>query len=77
MSTLGFTESDVKALAGEDHVAAAAGSISVDALYRADGDEVDRVVKLHSVTDGVNTLELKSGRAAGGRGRMCGGLPPL
>lgn len=62
MSTLGFTESDVKALAGEDHVAAAAGSISVDALYRADGDEVDRVVKLHSVTDGVNTLELKSGR---------------
>lgn len=62
MSTLGFTESDVKALSDEDHVAAAAGSVSVDALYRADGDEVDRVVKLHSVTEGVNTLEVKSGR---------------
>lgn len=62
MSTLGFTESDVKALSAQDHVAAAAGSVSVDALYRAEGDEVDRVIKLHSVTDGVNTLEVKSGR---------------
>lgn len=62
MSTLGFTEKDVKALSEEDHVAAAAGSVSVDAMYRAEGQEVDWVIKLHSVTEGVNTLEVKSGR---------------
>jgi putative ABC transport system permease protein len=62
VSTLGFEDEDVEALSQEDHVAVAAGSISTDVLYRAEGEDVDKVLKLHSVTDGVNTLELKSGR---------------
>ncbi|MGC2872487.1 FtsX-like permease family protein [Ihubacter sp. mB4P-1] len=62
MSTLGFTEEDVKALSDQASVAAAAGSVSVDALYRAEGGTIDQIVKLHSVTEGVNTLEVKSGR---------------
>lgn len=61
LSTYGFDETDVKALAEADHVMAAAGSYYEDFIYVNDtGGEY--VLKAYSVTDGVNELELCAGR---------------
>ena len=62
ISTLGFEETDVESLAAEDGVAAAEGAFSADALYHIEGEDSDSVIKIHSVTDQVNTLALKDGR---------------
>ena len=61
VSTLGFKKSDVAALAKEPYVGSAEGSISTDALCRIK-DDADKVLMVHSVTDHVNQLTLKSGR---------------
>ena len=61
VSTLGFKEKDVKALAKESYIGSAEGSVSTDVLYSIDG-EADRVLMMHSITDRVNELSLKSGR---------------
>lgn len=62
MNSLGFEEEDVNALAGEDGVAAAEGSVSVDVLFAADENDADQVLKLHSLPQKINTLLLESGR---------------
>lgn len=62
MSTLGFEQEDVEALAEEKGVAAAEGAVSVDALYRMGDEESDNVIKFHSITDQVNTLIVTDGR---------------
>ena len=62
MSTLGFEQEDVEALAEEKGVAAAEGAVSVDALYCMGDEESDNVIKFHSITDQVNTLIVTDGR---------------
>ncbi len=60
-STLGFEEKDVNALSKESYIGSAEGSISTDVLYSID-DDADKVLMMHSITESVNKLSLKSGR---------------
>lgn len=61
VSTLGFTDEDVAAFSELDGVEAACGSVSADFIYVAeDGSEAVR--HAHMLTEGVNGLDLVSGR---------------
>ncbi len=61
LSTLGLTDEDVAALAGQPGVAQAEGSYTADAIANVNG--VDLIVKLHSLsTQNINTPRLLSGR---------------
>lgn len=60
VSTLGFTEENVEALAEKEDVRAAEGAISVEVLYK-DAGENERVIKMHSITEKVNKLKLVAG----------------
>ena len=62
LSTLGFEEDDVNALAKEESVNHAEGSISTDALYHMDAEESNSVMMFHSMTNEINQLILKDGR---------------
>ena len=70
LSTLGFTEEDEAYFAGLDGVAGAEGSVYADFLADLDGEE--RVLKAHSITEGVNCLELISGRMPQASGECVG-----
>ena len=61
MSTLGLTEDDVKAFSELDGVKTAAGSVSADFIYVA-GDGSDAVLHAHTVLDGMNKLDIVSGK---------------
>lgn len=60
VSTLGFTEENVEALAEKEDVRAAEGAISAEVLYK-DAGENERVIKMHSITEKVNRLKLVAG----------------
>lgn len=60
VSTLGFTEENVEALAEKEDVRAAEGAISEEVLYK-DAGENERVIKMHSITEKVNKLKLVAG----------------
>lgn len=60
VSTLGFTEENVEALAEKEDVRAAEGAISAEVLYK-DAGENERVIKMHSITEKVNKLKLVVG----------------
>lgn len=60
VSTLGFTEENVEALAENEDVRAAEGAISAEVLYK-DAGENERVIKMHSITEKVNKLKLIAG----------------
>lgn len=60
VSTLGFTEENVEALAEKEDVRAAEGAISAEILYK-DAGENERVIKMHSITEKVNKLKLVAG----------------
>lgn len=60
VSTLGFTEENVEALAEKEDVWAAEGAISAEILYK-DAGENERVIKMHSITEKVNKLKLVAG----------------
>ncbi|WP_242995123.1 FtsX-like permease family protein [Roseburia sp. AF34-16] len=60
VSTLGFTEENVEALAEKEDVRAAEGAISAEVLYK-DARENERVIKMHSITEKVNKLKLVAG----------------
>ena len=60
VSTLGFTEVNVEALAEKEDVRAAEGAISAEILYK-DAGENERVIKMHSITEKVNKLKLVAG----------------
>lgn len=61
VSTLGFDQENVEALASAKDVQAAEGAVSFDVLYsRGDGNQ--GVVKTFSVTRELNTLKLVQGR---------------
>ena len=61
-STLGLTEKDAEAVARQDDVEAAEGSVSEDVLFHYDGQESDKVLRFHSITSKVNTIHLMKGR---------------
>lgn len=60
VSTLGFTEENVEALAEKEDVRAAEGAISAEVLYK-DAGENERIIKMHSITEKVNKLKLIAG----------------
>ncbi len=61
LSTLGFEEADVKAFAAAKDVAAAEGAYSLDVLYQ-NREGKESAIKLHSLPEAVNTVELTAGR---------------
>ena len=61
ISTYGFTEEDVEALAGEETVAAAEGSITAD-FFSLDQNGNSVTIRAHAITDHVNTVDLQEGR---------------
>lgn len=61
VSTLGFAEENVEALAEKEDVRAAEGAISAEVLYK-DAGENERVIKMHSITEKVNKLKLVAGK---------------
>lgn len=61
VSTLGFEEEDIESLKGEEDIASLQGAISEDVLCK-NGDENEITLRFHTLTDGVNGLELRFGR---------------
>ena len=61
LSTYGFEQEDVEYFRERYGVRAAQGAVSFDAVY-LDFEGNEKVIKAHSITDGVNGLELTAGR---------------
>ncbi len=61
LSTIGFTQEDVDAFAGQEEVEYVEGSISVDVFCGID-DESDAVYKLHTLPETINQVVLTAGR---------------
>lgn len=61
LSTIGFTDDDVKKLSHMDEVADIEGTISLDALC-AIGGESEAVYKIHALPEKINKIELTAGR---------------
>ena len=57
LCTLGFEEADVEALAAKEGVRSVAGAYSADIIC-LDGSENAKVMKVHSLTEGVNGVVL-------------------
>lgn len=63
ISTLGFEKDNIEEIMSVDGVTDAEGSYSTDAIVHIDGDDSnERVAKLHTITDNINTLSLKAGK---------------
>ncbi|MDE6063507.1 MAG: ABC transporter permease, partial [Lachnospiraceae bacterium] len=61
LSTLGFEEEDVEALAAKEGVRAVEGALSVDVIFiNAQGNE--SVIKAHSLSEMINKVVLTAGR---------------
>ena len=74
LSTLGLTDEDLAWLSHEDGVSYVEGAYSVDAIIH--GAERELVVKVHSLTEGINRPRLRSGRLPAGPGE-CAVEPAL
>lgn len=61
LSTLGFEQEDVLALAQKEEVRAVEGAVEADILY-LDADGNEGVLKAHSLTEHINGVELTAGR---------------
>lgn len=61
LSTLGFEEEDVAALAAKEDVRAAEGAVDADILY-VNGQGNEDVMKVHSLLKEINGLEVIAGR---------------
>ena len=61
VSTLGLTEEDLAAFSRLKGIERAEGSVSSDFLYVIAGS-ADQVMRAHMITDGINKLDLISGR---------------
>ncbi len=61
VSTLGFEEEDVQALAQKADVRAVQGAMEADVLY-TDEQGNDKVLKAHSILENINMLETVAGR---------------
>ena len=62
ISTYGWTQSDVDAVAQMAGIRAAEGMISLDALVGQAGSDDDSVYKLHNISQNVNQVNLVGGR---------------
>ncbi|MEE0742592.1 MAG: FtsX-like permease family protein [Emergencia sp.] len=62
MSTMGYEKEDVASLSAQPQVSIAEGSVSADILFTTDSSDADRVLKLHSLPEKINTLTLEEGR---------------
>ncbi|MDE7238474.1 MAG: FtsX-like permease family protein [Lachnospiraceae bacterium] len=62
ISTFGLEEQDVDAFASLAYVRAAEGAVFADVIYYAGEDDASRVASVHSLTQELNTLELRAGR---------------
>lgn len=60
ISTLGFEKKDVEAFLELPDVCRAVGAVSVDVLYEA--GENESVIRLHTITEGINDCYLVAGR---------------
>ncbi|MDE5966318.1 MAG: ABC transporter permease, partial [Lachnospiraceae bacterium] len=60
ISTLGFEKEDVEAFLKLPDVCRAVGAVSVDVLYEA--GENESVIRLHTITEGINDCYLVAGR---------------
>ena len=61
LSTLGFEEEDVTALAAKEDVRAVEGAVDADILY-VNGQGNEDVLKAHSLLNDINGLEVAAGR---------------
>ncbi len=61
-SNMGYTEEELAMLRENPLVKAADGEISKDVIYYNEWSEADRVLRIHSLTEGVNELSLYAGR---------------
>ncbi|MDO4804285.1 MAG: ABC transporter permease [Lachnospiraceae bacterium] len=61
VSTLGWEDKDVQSLAGESEIRTAKGAWQADALCETQDGE-NGVFKVHSITPGINTVQLLEGR---------------
>ena len=62
VSTIGFTDAELAELRKDAGVVAADGEIQKMVIYRDSLYDDDRVMAVHSITDGVNELRLTEGR---------------
>lgn len=62
MNSLGFEKNDIASFEKTGSVEAAEGSVSCDVLFTPDKKGADKVIKLHSVPEKINTLKLKDGK---------------
>ncbi len=60
--TLGLEKEDIDAFAAKSGVRAAEGAVFADVIYRFGGNETEYVASMHSLTQKINTLELRAGR---------------
>lgn len=61
LSTLGFEQEDVEALAGEKGITAVSGSVNQDVIYVDETGE-EGALGAYSITQGINTLRVVEGR---------------
>ena len=61
VSTLGFTEEDVTAFRELEGIESVQGSVSADLIYRRE-DGSDAVLHAHTLTEGINGLDILYGR---------------
>lgn len=62
VSTYGFEEEDVEYLTGLADARSIQGSYTYDVLYHLGDEESTMVMKVHSLTEGVNELKVLAGR---------------
>ena len=61
LSTYGFADEDVEAIAGADRVSAAEGSVTAD-FFSEDRSGNSIILRAHSITENVNKVDLLEGR---------------
>lgn len=62
VSTYGFEDADVAFLAEQDEVRSVQGSYTYDVLYNFGDSDATMVMKVHSLTAGINELSVLAGR---------------
>lgn len=62
LNSYGFEAEDLAQLAEQPEVRKAAGAYTYDVLTQYDGEDSAKVMKLHTITEGINGLEVIRGR---------------
>ncbi|MFR4018071.1 MAG: ABC transporter permease, partial [Clostridia bacterium] len=61
LSTYGFTDDDVEAIAGAERISVAEGSVTTD-FFSEDRSGNSIILRAHSITENVNKVDLLEGR---------------